>query len=111
MIASNLLAATLVCLAVWTPFSAGAQPHETREAGYTLRSSTVSSETLPASMARAHGFEQTPTISVLNVTVIEDAGSGNGTVPATLAVQIRASRADARCRSSFRGRPAADVHR
>jgi len=89
MITSNRIAATLLCLAAWTPFSVGAQPHESRDGGYTLRSSTVASTSLPMSMAQAHGFEQKPSVFVLNVTVIEDVGAGNGTVPATLAVRIR----------------------
>jgi len=68
---SNHIVAALICLDVWTPLSAGAQSHQVTEGDYTLRSSTVGSETIPASVAKVHGFEQKPSVSILNVTVIE----------------------------------------
>lgn len=41
--------------------------HQVTEGSYTLRSSTVNSETISASMAKAHGFEQAPSVFILNV--------------------------------------------
>ncbi len=55
---SNHIATSLIFPAAWTRLSAGAQPHEVTEVDYTLRSSTVSSETIAASVAKAHGFER-----------------------------------------------------
>ncbi|MEO5883849.1 MAG: DUF4426 domain-containing protein [Caldimonas sp.] len=90
MSASNrIVAVALVCVAALTPLSAGAQAHQVQEGGYTLRSSTVGSETLPASVAKAHGFDQEPGLSILNVTVTKNGRVGNGTLPAALDVQIR----------------------
>ncbi len=90
MNASNrIVAIALVCLAAWTPLSANAQAHQVKEGGYTLRTSTVSSETLPAPVAKAHGFDQGPGLAVLNVTVSENVRARNGTVAAALDVRIR----------------------
>ncbi len=86
---SNHIATVLICLAAWTPLFAGAQPHEVTEGNYTLRSSTVSSETIPASVAKAHGFEQGPSVFILNITVMEKSRAGNATLPAVLTVKIR----------------------
>lgn len=87
---SNQLASALICLAAWMPLSAGAQPREVTEGDYTLRSSTVSSETIAASVAKAHGLEQAPSVFILNVTVIKKGlAAGNATVPAVLDVEIR----------------------
>lgn len=86
---SNHIAATLLSLAACAPFSAGAQPHRVTKGHYTLRSSTVSTETISASMAKAHGFEQARSVFILNVTVIQQGRAGSATVPAVLAVDIR----------------------
>ncbi len=86
---NRIVAAAVVCLAAWTPFSAGAQAHQVNEGGYTLRSSTVGSETLPASVARKHGFERAPGLSMLNVTITKKGRAGNNTIPAALDVQVR----------------------
>lgn len=87
-ISKRIVAVALVCLAAVAPLSASAQAHQVKQGGYTLRSSTVSSETLPASVAKAHGFEQEPGLSILNVTVKKNGAAGNGTLAATLDVQI-----------------------
>ncbi len=60
-----------------------------KEGRYTLRSSTVGSENIPASMAKAHGFARSPSLAILNVTVSERGRPGNGTVAADLVVRIR----------------------
>lgn len=86
---NRIFAAALVSLAAWAPLCAHAQAHQVREGGYTLRSSTVGSETIPASVARAHGFGRSPSLGILNVTVIERGRPGNGTVAAALDVHIR----------------------
>ena len=74
----------------WLPFAsllaaapALAQSHEARSGPYTLRSSTVASNTLSPMTARAHGIERSPTRGVLNVTVMKDAQSVPATVEAT----------------------------
>lgn len=86
---TRIFAAALVGLAAWAPLAAGAQAHQIEQGGYTLRSSTVGSEALPASVAEAHGFERSPSLAILNVTVVERGGPGNGTVAAALVVRIR----------------------
>ncbi|MEO8740417.1 MAG: DUF4426 domain-containing protein [Casimicrobiaceae bacterium] len=85
----NHITTVLIFLAAWTPLFAGAQPHQVTKGNYTLRSSTVNSESISASMAKAHGFEQAPSVSILNVTVIEKDRAGKPTVPAVLTVDIR----------------------
>lgn len=85
---NRIVAVGLVCLGTVAPIPASAQAHQVQQNGYTLRSSTVSSETLPASVAKAHGFEQQPGLSILNVTVTKDGVAGNGTLAADLDVQI-----------------------
>lgn len=69
-------AATFV---IWLAGSAAAmhaqaQPHEQTEAGYTLRSSTVSSQTIAEETARSHGIEQRPDVAIVNV-VVRKAGA------------------------------------
>jgi hypothetical protein len=88
-VSNRIVATAFLFVAACTPFSASAQAHQITGGGYTLRSSTVGSETLPASMAKAHGFEQKPGLWILNVTVTDNGRAGNGTVPAALAVRIR----------------------
>jgi len=77
-------AATVMLLA-----SALAWPQaHTRQLGdYTLRSSTVSSENLPAETARAHGIERNPRRGIVNVTVLKNEAGIDKPVPARLQVQ------------------------
>lgn len=84
-----LIAFVLFSAAALLPLDAAAQAHQVKIGRYTLRSSTVASETIPASMAKAHGFTRSPSLAILNVTVSERGRPGNGTVAADLAVRIR----------------------
>lgn len=56
--------------------SARAQSHESTSDGYTLRGSTVSTESIPEKEAKAHGIEQSPRRGILNVTVLKKGASG-----------------------------------
>lgn len=80
---SRLLAFTFT-LSFLTAAPAWSQAHETKSGSYTLRSSTVGSDMLPAETARKHGIERSPLRGVLNLTVSNDQQS----VPAKIAVEV-----------------------
>lgn len=80
------LSLLLACAPGW------AQTHTKEMGPYTVRSSTVSSETISAETARAHGITPSPTLALLNVTVLK-----NGqTVPAQVAAETRTMTGQAR---------------
>jgi len=60
---------TLLAILVAASGPAWSQAHVSKEGAFTLRASTVSSETLPASTAKANGIERDPRRGVLNVTI------------------------------------------
>ncbi len=83
------LVASLVCVAALVPAEAHAQAHQSTDGVYTLRSSTVSSQSIAPSVARAHNFPPDPAVAILNVTVIKKGQSGNGTMPAAIDASAR----------------------
>lgn len=78
----------LAALVAFVPLAARAQSHEAHSRGYMLRSSTVRSEAIPASVARAHGLDPDPAVAILNVTVMRQTRAGETTVPAALDVRV-----------------------
>lgn len=81
---------SLVLTAVlWAPLHALAQPHERSEGGFTLRGSTVSSQTIDSATARRHGIEPSPTRGILNVTVERREGPAPRTVQARVQATAR----------------------
>lgn len=74
----------VVSLASATP--ALAQAHKTTDGPCTLRSSTVDSRSIAASVAARHGFSRAADLAIVNVTVSCKGRSVNGTVPADIAV-------------------------
>jgi hypothetical protein len=83
---SRRLACALAALCLLgTPAAARAQAHERHAGPYTLRASTVGSESISAQTAKAHGIERSPSRALINVTLMR-----NGkTVPARLTVHAR----------------------
>lgn len=81
LFASGIRAA-LLAIAVATSAPAWAQAHVSTEGPFTLRASTVSSETLPESTAKAHGIDQDPQRGVLNVAILRKTGSAEDTLHA-----------------------------
>lgn len=86
---SNRLLAIVAGASVLAASAACAQSHEASGDGYTLRSSTVSSESVAGSAPRAHGIEQDPAVGILNVTVLRKGQPGNGTVAAAIGATVR----------------------
>lgn len=82
---SCCLAMALTVLGLGFAAPARSQPHQQQSGPYTVRSSTVGSETLSEASAKIHGIERSPTRSVLNVTITKD----GQTVPALVAVVAR----------------------
>ncbi|QYF92361.1 DUF4426 domain-containing protein [Massilia sp. PAMC28688] len=82
---SSCLAMALTVLGLGFAAPAWSQMHQQQSGSYTVRSSTVGSDTLSEASARVHGIERSPTRGVLNVTVTK----GGQTVPATVAVVAR----------------------
>lgn len=82
---SRLLTIPLTVLGIAFAAPAWSQAHQQQSGPYTLRSSTVSSETLSEASAKLHAIERSPTRGVLNVTVTK----GDQTVPATVIVMAR----------------------
>jgi hypothetical protein len=79
---SSLLALAATTLA--------AQPHESHDNGYTLRSSTVRSTTLDPATAKAHGITPAADRAVLNVVVQRQDGPAIGNnVPAQVHATAR----------------------
>lgn len=62
----------LVLVLMVLPGTALAQAHEKQIGAFTLRSSTVGSESLSPQSAREHGIERSPRRAILNVTVTKD---------------------------------------
>ncbi len=85
----RLVAASLVCVAALVAAEAHAQAHQSTDGVYTLRSSTVSSQSIAPSVARAHNFTPGPAVAILNVTVIEKGQPANGTTTAAISVTAR----------------------
>ena len=86
---SNRLLAIVAGASVLAASAACAQSHEASGDGYTLRSSTVSSDSVAGSAARAHGIERDPAVGILNVTVLRKGQPGNGTVAAAIGATVR----------------------
>lgn len=59
---------------------AWSQAHVSTEGPFSLRASTVSSETLPASTAKAHGIARDPRRGVLNVVILRKDGAEEKTL-------------------------------
>ena len=70
----------LLAILFATSGPAWSQAHVSKEGPFSLRASTVSSETLPASTAKAHGIERDPRRGVLNVVILRKVGSGEKTL-------------------------------
>lgn len=79
------LAIPLTVLGLAFAAPAWSQAHEQQSGPYTVRSSTVGSDTLSEASAKMHGIERSSTRGVLNVTVMK----GEQTVPATVTVMAR----------------------
>lgn len=68
---------------------AWSQAHVSKEGGFTLRASTVSSETLPESTANAQGIERDPRRGVLNVSIHQQDGARDKNVRAEVHATAR----------------------
>lgn len=67
-----------------------AQSHAVTDGPFTLRSSTVASESLLPASAKEHGVKRAADVGVVNVTVERrDAQGGTSTVPAKVKVETR----------------------
>lgn len=86
---SSRLLAIVAGASVLAASAACAQSHEASGGGYTLRSSTVSSESVAGSAARAHGIEQDSAVGILNVTVLRKGQPGKGTVAGAVGATVR----------------------
>lgn len=84
---STLLA--LLALLVAASGPAWSQAHVSKEGAFSLRASTVSSETLPEVTAKAHGIERDPRRGVLNVTIMHRDKSGETNVRADVHATAR----------------------
>ena len=80
----------LACLAIGAG-PAFAQAHEVTDGVYTLRSSTVSSRAIPASVAKAHGFVPERGLAILNATVLRKHGKSRESVPANVTATVKSS--------------------
>lgn len=76
----------LLAIAVSASAPAWSQAHTSKEGPYTLRASTVSSETIPESTAKAHGIERDPRRGILNVLIQRK----NGAIEKTLHGDVHA---------------------
>lgn len=83
--ATCTVGALTACALFAIPVAAWAQAHEQRSGPYTLRASTVRSESISAEAAKAQGIDRSPSRAVINVTVMRD----GKTVPAQVAVHVR----------------------
>lgn len=66
--------------------SAGAQAHQSASGACTLRSSTIDSRSIAASVAARRGFSRAADLAIVDVTVSCKGRPGNGTVPADIDV-------------------------
>lgn len=80
------LASLLLLGAATTAYS---QAHQTRSGPCSVRSSTADSRSIDAAIAAAHQFSTSADVAIINVTVRCRGASGNGTVPAQIAVTRR----------------------
>lgn len=86
----SILARALALVAALAATALAAQPHESHEHGYTLRSSTVRSTTLDPATARAHGITPAADRAVLNIVVQRQDGPAIGNnVPAQVEASAR----------------------
>lgn len=79
---SPRLTAALALLGAWLPLPAQVQTHEKAFDDYVIRSSVVSSLSIPEASAQAHGIERAPDRGILNVTVLKKGSYLTETVPA-----------------------------
>lgn len=88
---TRVLPGALLIAALCLPsMPAKAQSHTEQFGPYTVRSSSVSSQTLAPSSAREHGIEPAPDLAVLNVLVQHTDEQGHvRTVPADVKAQTR----------------------
>lgn len=77
-----LAAVVGLALLLLVPLPAQGQAHEVRQGAHVLRSSNVSSLSLDATTARAHGIEPAQKRAVLNVTLLEQRQGVLTNVPA-----------------------------
>lgn len=80
------LAALTFIVSLATGKPALAQAHETTNGPCTLRSSTVESRSISASVAARHGFSPAADLAIVDVTVSCKGQPGNGTMPADVDV-------------------------
>jgi hypothetical protein len=80
---------TLLALLVIASGQVWSQAHVSREGAFSLRASTVSSETLPESTAKAHGIERDPRRGVLNVIILHKVKSGEKTMRGAVSATAR----------------------
>ncbi len=82
MYSSRIVLGLVGALVAVAPQLAFGQAHQVSEGRYTLRSSTVESRSISASVARAHGFSPERGLAILNVTVLVKGKEGRKSVPA-----------------------------
>lgn len=80
---------TLMAILLAASGPAWPQAHVSKEGSFTLRASTVSSETLPESTANANGIERDPRRGVLNVSIHQEDGSRDRNVRADVHATVR----------------------
>lgn len=76
------MAATLFLFAAWPQAGAHAQTHEKAFEKHVLRSSVVSSMSIPEASAAEHNIKRAPDLGILNVTVLKQGSQLTETVPA-----------------------------
>lgn len=76
------IAATLFLFAAWPQAGAHAQMQEKTFENHVLRSSVVSSMSIPEASAAEHNIKRAPDLGILNVTVLKKGSQLTETVPA-----------------------------
>ncbi len=89
MHASRILAGLVGALFVLVSQLAFGQAHQVRNGRYTLRSSTVESESISVPVARAHGFSPERGLAILNVTVLVKGKDRRKSVPASVSATAK----------------------
>ena len=79
-----------LALAALLPAAAQAQSHDTTAHGFTLRSSTVNSQSIDPTVAAAHKITPAPDLYLISISINDNSKSGGAaSVPAKVSVHAR----------------------
>ncbi len=85
----KIVASIALALGAIAPQLAFGQAHELSRGRFTLRSSTVESQSISPSVARTHGFSPERDLAILNVTVFAKNNKGRKSVPAVVTASAK----------------------